>query len=166
MSDQAVPEPAVPPQELLGSSTLPTVDRVNTRYLETLMGYNARRAALTIIGQFLKEMATLDFRPVEFSVLSLVHRNPGITSRQLCDVLDILAPNLVAIVNAFDKRGWIRRYPHPHDGRALCLIVTDVGAHIAKEAETRASLLEANVTPELTPEERKLLIRLLKKIYK
>ena len=166
MSDQTDSESPEPSPERPDSHSLPTVERVNTRYLETLMGYNARRAALTIIGQFLKEMATLDFRPVEFSVLSLVHRNPGITSRQLCDVLDILAPNLVAIVNAFEKRGWIRRYSHPHDGRALCLVVTDVGAHIAKEAETRASQLEANVTPELTPEERKLLIRLLKKIYK
>ena len=157
-----------PPEksEAAAEAGLPIVERVNTRYLETLMGYNARRAALTIIGQFLTEMAVLDLRPVEFSVLSLVYRNPGITSRQLCDVLDILAPNLVGMVNALEKRGWIRRYTHPHDGRALCLIVTDVGAQMARDGEAKATVLEASVTPALTPEERKLLIRLLKKIYK
>ena len=130
------------------------------------MGYNARRAALTIIEKFLAEMAVMDLRPVEFSVLSLVYRNPGVTSRQLCDVLDILAPNLVGMVNALAQRGWIRRYPHPLDGRAVCLTVTPLGAQMAKDGEARASALEANVTPGLTPEERKLLIRLLKKIYK
>ena len=47
----------------------PHVDKVNTRYLETLLGYNARRAALAIIGVFLERMAVYDLRPVDFSVL-------------------------------------------------------------------------------------------------
>jgi len=147
------------------AETLPYVERVNTRFLETLMGYNARRAALTIIGHFLQEMEPMGLRPVEFSVLSLIYRNPGITSRQLCDVLDILAPNLVGMVNALAQRGWIARHAHPHDRRAVGLTVTAVGAEIARESEKKASQLEHRVTSGLTPEERKALIQLLKKIY-
>ena len=49
-----------------------SVDKVDTGFLETLLGYNARRAALTIIELFLERMAIYQLRPVDFSVLSLV----------------------------------------------------------------------------------------------
>ena len=70
----------------------PFVEKVNTRYLETLVGYNARRAALAVISRFMEEMAVYELRPVDFSVLSLITHNPGITSRQLCSTLGCRLP--------------------------------------------------------------------------
>ena len=142
------------------------VEKVNTRYLETLMGYNARRAALAIIGNFLERMAVFGLRPVDFSVLSLITHNPGITSRQLCTELGILAPNLVGMVNALEKRALIERQPHPHDRRATGLYLTEDGQALMRQAEKVASQLEIDVTHRLSTDERKTLIRLLKKIYK
>lgn len=142
------------------------VEKVNTRYLETLMGYNARRAALSIIGEFLQRMAVFGLRPVDFSVLSLITHNPGITSRQLCAELGILAPNLVGMVTALEKREWIERHPHPHDRRATGLYLTPAGEALMRQAEKVASQLELDVTHRLSVEERKTLIKLLKKIYK
>ncbi|NVO04673.1 MAG: winged helix-turn-helix transcriptional regulator [Rhodoferax sp.] len=144
----------------------PFVDKVNTRYLETLVGYNARRAALAVISQFLEEMAVYELRPVDFSALSLITHNPGITSRQLCNTLGIQAPNIVAMVNGFEKRGLISRHAHPRDGRAFGLMLTAEGETLMAQAEKTASNLEAQVANKLTPDERKLMIRLLKKIYK
>jgi DNA-binding MarR family transcriptional regulator len=117
----------------------PAVTRVNTRYLETLVGYNARRAALVIIGEFLPRMASFDLRPVDFSVLSLVVHNPGITSRQLCATLGLQAPNLVGMVSAIEKRGLISRRPHPHDGRAMGLHATRAGQDMMRAAERTAA---------------------------
>jgi DNA-binding MarR family transcriptional regulator len=145
---------------------VPFVEKINTRYLETLLGYNARRAALSIIGVFLERMAEYGLRPVDFSVMSLIGHNPGITSRQLCSALGLLAPNLVGMVNALEKKGWIQRMPHPNDGRAMGLHLTDAGKVLMKEAEKTASQLEIDSTPKLSVEERKTLIGLLKKIYK
>ena len=85
----------------------PAVDQVDTSYLETLIGYNARRAALAVIGLFLQRMAVYGLKPVDFSVLSLITHNPGITSRQLCTALNILPPNLVGMINALARRGLI-----------------------------------------------------------
>ncbi|MEY2860164.1 MAG: hypothetical protein RL392_622 [Pseudomonadota bacterium] len=144
----------------------PFVDKINTRYLETLLGYNARRAALSIIGVFLERLAVYDLRPVDFSVLSLVAHNPGITSRQLCTALGILAPNMVGMLNALEKRGLITRLPHPHDGRAMGLHLTQAGQTMMRAAEKTAAQLEIDSTPKLTAAERKILIGLLKKIYK
>ena len=144
----------------------PFVEKVNTRYLETLVGYNARRAALAVISHFLEEMAVYDLRPVDFSTLSLITHNPGITSRQLCTTLGIQAPNIVAMVNGFEKRGLIARHAHPRDGRAFGLMLTPAGEALMAKAEKTASTLEVRVSEKLTPEERKDMIRWLKKMYK
>lgn len=140
-------------------------DEIDTSYLETLMGYNARRAALAIIGVFLKRMAVYELRPVDFSVLSLVMHNAGITSRQLCTALGILPPNLVGMINNLEKRGLISREPHPSDGRAVGLHLTSKGSNLMQQAEETANELEADATDRLSAAERKTLIRLLQKIY-
>jgi DNA-binding MarR family transcriptional regulator len=138
---------------------------VDASYLETLLGYNARRAALAVIEVFLERMAVFGLRPVDFSVLSLINHNPGITSRQLCNALGILPPNLVGMVNTFEKRELIARRPHPRDGRAMGLHLTVRGKKLMREAEHTAAALEAEVGSRLSPAEGKTLIRLLKKVY-
>ncbi len=139
---------------------------VDTSFLESLLGYNARRAALTIIEVFLDRMSVYGLRPVDFSLLSLVSRNPGITSRQLCSTLGILPPNLVKLVADLDKRGLLQRKPHPTDGRAIGLHLTVDGRKMVREAEVTARELEDGVAATLTTEEREVLMTLLRKIYK
>jgi DNA-binding MarR family transcriptional regulator len=141
------------------------VEKIDTSYLESLLGYNARRAAVEIIGLFLKRMAVYDLRPVDFSVLSLITHNPGISSRQLCTALNILPPNLVGMINTLEKRELIVRKPHPSDGRIVGLHLSDVGSKLMKDAEQTAKLLEYEATSKLTATERKTLMRLLQKIY-
>ena len=139
---------------------------VDTTFLESLLGYNARRAALTIIEVFLDRMSVYGLRPVDFSLLSLVSHNPGITSRQLCSTLGILPPNLVKLVADLDKRGLLQRKPHPTDGRAIGLHLTADGRKMVRDAEATARDLEDGVAEPLTPDERATLMTLLQKIYK
>jgi len=147
------------------AKSAPAVDQVDTSYLEGLIGYNARRAALAVIEVFLKRMAVYNLRPVDFSVLSLITHNPGITSRQLCATLGILPPNLVGMINALEKRELIHRQPHPRDGRAMGLHLTAGGQKLMRDAERTAAELEAEAAARLSAGETKTLIRLLKKIY-
>ena len=147
------------------AAAAPAVDQVDTTYLEGLIGYNARRAALAVIGVFMSRMAVYDLRPVDFSVLSLITHNPGITSRQLCATLGILPPNLVGMINALEHRELIRRQPHPRDGRAMGLHLTAAGEKLMRDAERTAAGLESEAAARLSAGEVKTLIRLLKKIY-
>lgn len=141
------------------------VEEVDTRFLESLLGYNARRAALAVIEHFLERMAPYQLKPVDFSVLSLIAHNPGITSRQLCNALGILPPNLVGMVNALEKRDLILRTPHPRDGRAMGLHLTPSGQKLMRDAEKTAAALEGDVATRLTAAEVRTLITLLKKVY-
>ncbi len=138
----------------------------DTRFLESLVGYNARRAALAVIGVFLRRMAPYGLRPVDFSVLSVVAHNPGVTSREICAALDILPPNLVGMVKALHQRGLIERRPHPADRRAQGLHLSAAGEALYRDAQATASALEAEATAALTPDEVQTLIGLLRKVYR
>ncbi len=166
----ASPAPAARRRRAIAPASVPAapakaVERVDSRYLESLIGYNARRAALAVIDVFLERMAVHGLRPVDFSALSLIRHNPGITSRQLCGALGILPPNLVGMINRFEKRGLVMRRPHPVDGRAQGLHLTDPGETVMAQAEVTATALENDVAHRLTERERKTLMALLQKIY-
>ncbi len=144
---------------------LSAVDEVDTGYLRSLLGYNARRAALTIIDRFLVRMAEFKLRPVEFSVMSVIHHNPGVTSRQLCAALNLLPPNLVGLVQSLESRGLLMRLPHPRDGRAVGLHPTPEGAALMQQAEQAAMEVESAKSLGLTPAQHKTLRELLQKVY-
>jgi DNA-binding MarR family transcriptional regulator len=145
---------------------VPSVETVDATFLESLLGYNARRAALAVIEVFLERMAMYELRPVDFSVLSLVVHNAGITSRQLCGTLGILPPNLVSLVAALEKRGLIERLPHPRDGRATGLHATPAGLKLMRQAERTAAELEDEAAGRLSAAEKRTLLRLLHKVYR
>lgn len=153
----AVPDPAAAP----AGDGLP-----DTRHLETLVGYNARRAALSVIGVFLRRMAPFELRPVDYSVLSVIAHNPGVTSRQICAALDILPPNLVGMVKELQRRRLITRRPHPSDRRAQGLHLTPTGERLYREAQDTATALESEATVALTADEVQTLIALLRKVYR
>lgn len=158
-----MPRPAAPSRP---APVAAAVEEVDTRFLETLLGYNARRAGLAVIDVFVQRMAPFQLKPVDFSVLSLVRHNPGITSRQLCTALGILPPNLVGMINALEKRELVERRPHPRDGRAMGLHLTAPGDKLMRDAERTAAELEAAFASRLTSTELRTLIGLLKKVYR
>jgi DNA-binding MarR family transcriptional regulator len=139
--------------------------QIDNRYLESLLGYNCRRAALTIIEEFLLRFAAYGLRPVEFSVLSVIFHNPGVTSRQICSTIGILSPNLVRIIRSFDERGLIERTQDATDKRAIGLSLSTTGRKLMRGAEREAASLETDVAPTLTESERDQLLSLLKKVY-
>jgi DNA-binding MarR family transcriptional regulator len=142
--------------------TAPVVD---AGFLQSLVGYNTRRATVVIMGVFSQRMASFDLKPVQFSILSLIRHNPGITSRQLCAALKVQAPNLVGILKGMQARGWMQRQPHPSDGRAVGLHLTPSGEAMMAQAEQTVQDLEQAASSRLTDAERETLNRLLQKIY-
>ena len=162
------PAKALPPRPARRPSATPPApapETVDSRYLEGLIGYNARRAALAVIGVFLERMEPFELRPVDFSILSLIHHNPGITARQLCHTLGIRPPNMVGMISGFEQRGLIERQPHPRDRRAQGLHLRAEGRTLMESAELTAVALEKEVAHRLSPQEQATLMALLQKIY-
>jgi DNA-binding MarR family transcriptional regulator len=70
------------------------------------------------------------------------------------------------MISAMEKRQLIHRLPHPQDGRATGLHPSVEGLAMMRSAEKTAAQLETETADRLSPEERKTLIALLKKVYK
>jgi DNA-binding MarR family transcriptional regulator len=136
-----------------------------TEYLETLLGYNTSRASHTLVSHFIRGVGSFDLRTVDFSVLSVIGHRPGVTSRQLCQQLNVLPPNMVVLLRDLDKRGLIERQPHPTDRRAMGLLLSASGKALMKKAEKAASAADLLGSTRLSAAERKTLVRLLQKIY-
>ena len=142
------------------------VDRVDASFLESLLGYNARRASLSLVGVFVESMERFDLKIVEFSVLSLIGSNAGITSRQLCQQLAVLPPNMVGMIDALGKRGFLERRPHPRDGRATGLYLSAAGRELVDAAEPELKSREAQSIGHLSEMEQAQLRELLQKLYR
>ncbi|MDT3680836.1 MAG: MarR family winged helix-turn-helix transcriptional regulator [Burkholderiaceae bacterium] len=135
------------------------------RALGALVGYNCRRAYLAVVEQSMKHMSEHDLRPTSFSVLSLVHHEPGLNSRQVAKALRVRPPNLVAIIASLEARKLIERRPDPADARSLGLHPTANGSRLAARLERLLSRDEIEATAMLNDTERETLIALLARIW-
>jgi DNA-binding MarR family transcriptional regulator len=153
-------------EALVEKSAVEKLDgKPDTRFLQSLLGYNARRVALRAIEVFIQRMAPLGLRPVEFSVLSVIHHNPGVNSRQICAALGLQPPNLVPMLSSLEKNEWLERQPHPQDKRAQCLFLTQSGKARMKKAEALAQQLESEAASHLSAKELAQLQALLIKAH-
>lgn len=135
------------------------------RALGALVGYNCRRAYLAVVEHSMQHMTGNDLRPASFSVLSLVHHEPGLNSRQVSKALGVHPPNLVAIISALEARRLIERRPDPADARSLGLHPTAEGSRLAARLERQLTRAEIEATSMLSDAERETLIALLGRIW-
>ncbi len=149
-------------------TTLPrqkaTRQTVSDQVLREFTGYSIRRTASIIHADINRSLKHLGLRMISFSVLTMVSRNPSIRQANLAEALAMERPNLVSIVSELQKVGWITRIPDPHDRRAYGLKITAIGRNVLAKATAAASAHEAKVTKDLDQDERKILVRALKKI--
>ncbi|SFC92001.1 MarR family winged helix-turn-helix transcriptional regulator [Massilia yuzhufengensis] len=138
---------------------------LNQEMLLSLVGYNCRRAYLSIMPLFHERMSELDLRTVDFSVLSLLHANPNITQKRLSNAINVSPPNLAILLDRLEARGLLLRQRNPLDKRSQTLILTAEGERMAVEAEDKVSALEADATSALSNAERAQLLKLLQKIF-
>ena len=92
--------------------------------------------------------------------------NPGITARQLCQQLDVLPPNMVGMIDALMRRGFLERRPHPRDGRAMGLYLTETGRALVDQAEPQLKASESAAVSHLNEQEQAQLMALLQKLYR
>ena len=68
--------------------------------LPELIGYVLRRAQLAVFQDFFAAFAPFDIRPAQFSVLTIIERNPGLTQTHVAAALGIKRTNFVGLLEA------------------------------------------------------------------
>lgn len=110
------------------------------------LGYAVRRVQLLIFQDFVRTMDDLALRPAQYSLLTLIGRNPGLKQTRLGETLGIKSANLVALVDELVGRGLARRGAAPGDRRSHALYLTAKGGELLREASARAADHERRLT--------------------
>jgi DNA-binding MarR family transcriptional regulator len=133
--------------------------------LHGVVGYQLAQASIVTTQVFDAEVGTeFKLRPVEYTVLALIHANPGVTARQLARGLAVTPPNIAVWLDRLESRGLVQRSRSQTDARVQHLVATSAGATLAKRTTRRLLEAEQAALAALSTAERAMLVELLHKV--
>jgi DNA-binding MarR family transcriptional regulator len=138
--------------------------RLDEAGLHQVLGYQLAQASIVTDALYVTHIGSVfGLKPVEYTVLKLIHENPGGSLVQLARALAVTAPHITMMVERLESRGWIARSQSPDDRRSQVLRTTVKGARLVRDATSRIIEAEGQAVP-LTPAERAMLVELLHKV--
>lgn len=141
------------------------VGRLDEGGLAQVLGYQLAQASIVAGAVFDAEVSkAYGLRPVEYTVLALVNRNPGLTAARLARALAVTPPNLTTWIERLSRRGLVERQTHHSDRRAMHIHATSEGAALVAQATERIFQGEARALAKLSLAERMMLLELLHKV--
>jgi DNA-binding MarR family transcriptional regulator len=132
--------------------------------LPDLIGYVLRRAQLVVFQDFFAAFAPFDIRPAQFSVLTVIERNPGLTQSQVAAALGIKRTNFVGLLDALEARGLTERRQAVRDKRSYALYLTAEGAALMRRLKPVIKAHESRMVGTVGEVGRATLIALLQEI--
>src|ERR1700753_848882 len=99
-----------------------------------------------------RELAPLDLRPSEVSVMLVIEANPNITQSEIGRMLEIAGANMAPLVSRLEKRELVAR--QPVDGRAHGLGLTGTGRALCQRARKVMKSHEDDLLARIPPAQR------------
>lgn len=133
--------------------------------LHHILGYQLAQATIVTNALFSANASKpFGLRQVEYTVLTLIDENPGGSLVRLARALAVTAPNITAMVDRLEAKGWIRRTQSESDRRTQLLYTTEQGAALVRQATDRILAGEKQALAHLSLGEQTILIELLHKV--
>ena len=109
------------------------------------------------------QVAEFELSPAQCHVLRLIDPERPIPMGRLADALSCDASNVTGLVDRLESRGLVKRHPSAEDRRVKVIELTPSGTRL------RSVVLERMTKPpeilgRLSPEEQRLLVRLLRRL--
>lgn len=137
---------------------------VDIAALTCLIGYMLRRAQIAVFQDVFRAFQTVGIRPAQFSVLTVIARNPGRTQSQVAAALGIKRTNFVALIDSLERRGLAERRPAPSDRRSHALHLTEAGRATVRRLNRMVERLEAGMIRRIGRDRRAVLLDLLARL--
>jgi DNA-binding MarR family transcriptional regulator len=136
-------------------------DGVDVGPMRDSLGFLLRMAQLQTYGHYFAELKDFELKPGEFTVLTVILRNPGIRQGVLAQSLMIKRAHMTKLIRSLEDRGFVGRAIPDDDRRSVTLTLTEDGRR-SVERHWR-SFLRYERTPKsgLTLEEERQLVSLL-----
>src|SRR5215213_8449216 len=90
-------------------------------------GYAVRRFQLWIFQDFIRTLAAVDIRPTQYSVLTVIGANPGLSQMAVAKRLEIERARLVHLLDSLEQRKLVKRVKSKLDRRSHALHLTPQG---------------------------------------
>jgi DNA-binding MarR family transcriptional regulator len=136
---------------------------VDLSVLQHMVGFHVHMFDLAMYQNFYERFAERAFTPAIFSILAVIRQNPGIRHGTLADALRIQRPNLTSLINKLERIGYVSRRPSAGDKRSVALYLTDRGEGAVTKMREVMLAFDRETTANLTAQERKSLLGLLRK---
>lgn len=136
---------------------------LNLGPLESSLGFLFRMGQLEVFGMFYDALGRLGLKPGEFSVLWVVHLNPGVRQGTVAETLRIKPAHMTKLVRSFEEGGMLERFVPENDRRGIELRLTAKGEGFVSEYAEEFFSYAQSETDRLSPKEAEQLIHLLQK---
>jgi len=124
-------------------------------------GYAVRRFQLWIFQDFIKTLAAVDIRPTQYSVMTVVGANPGLSQMAVAKRLGIERARLVHLLDSLEARDLVDRIPSATDRRSHALHLTAGGKAALAQFKRLAAAHERHVVEKIGKENRERLLQIL-----
>lgn len=142
----------------------PVHDDATERSIESLFGYNLKRAYMIFRDDFRLGVESAGMSPRAMSVLALIVECPHITQSDVARRLGIERSGIVAIIDDLEGNGLVRREAVPGDRRSQALLPTPQGYDQFDLVMSQAQAREQHLLSALPPQEQAQLLQLLRKL--
>jgi DNA-binding MarR family transcriptional regulator len=128
------------------------------------LGFLLRIGQVETFDMFYTALGGVGLKPGQFSVLWVIHLNPGVRQGTVAETLKIKPAHMTKLIRLFEDDGLISRHIPPHDRRRVDLRLTPAGeAFVADHADTFFSYYRT-CQDKLTSAEIDQLVHLLQKL--
>jgi DNA-binding MarR family transcriptional regulator len=143
------------------NSTTSKAAQMDLDGLTAHLGYLIRRAQIWIFQDFIRTLATVNIRPAQYSVLTVIDANPGLTQMSLSKALGIERARLVHLLDGLEARRFVERRPSASDRRSHALHLTARGGTALTAIKALAQEHEQHLAERVGRKNRQQLLRLL-----
>ncbi|MBR0714135.1 MarR family winged helix-turn-helix transcriptional regulator [Bradyrhizobium liaoningense] len=124
-------------------------------------GYAVRRFQIWIFQDFVRTLAAVDIKPTQYSVMTVIGANPGLTQMAVANRLGIERARLVHLLDSLEGRKLVKRIKSKSDRRSHALHLTAQGETSLAKFKRLATEHERHVEEKIGRENREKLLQIL-----
>jgi DNA-binding MarR family transcriptional regulator len=111
-----------------------------------------------------QDLAARGLTRARATVIWFLHAKGPMTQRELADVLAVTPRNVTGLVGALEEASFVKRNPHPSDGRAILVTLAPRGRRAAAAMQADRDRLASFLFDDLSPGDESALANALDRV--
>lgn len=136
-------------------------DEIGLDALAGHAGYAVRRFQIWIFQDFIRTLGAVDIRPTQYSVMTVIGANPGLSQMAVAKRLGIERARLVHLLDSLEHRDLVSRIRSATDRRSHALHLTARGKTALAQFKRLAAEHERHVAEKIGKANREKLLQIL-----